>query len=208
MNCMQIILEDLAQQTLTDLAITCPVDSSALALGLGLHVVAAPIATSILSTTRRTIYVNSAASIVRQHGLIAHECAHHLLISHGLPNEERWANYLGAALLAPCLPLMRDITATDANLMEISRRHPHASLSLLATRVVELCGGTVSLWDNGVLRWVRGRMRIPSWDVSAMAVACGRLSCPVFAGETTVWPVGDGFAVAIEKSYRSVSRIA
>lgn len=109
------------------------------------------------------------------HFAIAHELGHHLLRQHGYDgdDEERAADYLGAALIAPrraylaarralgdALPALAETfgmteTAAALRLGEVC----HVPLAVVAPQTVRVRGPEAWVWpDEGTLRrWARGR---------------------------------------------------
>lgn len=92
----------------------------------------------------------------RLHGLLTHEIAHILLARYGLPNTERNARYLGAALLVSRRILDRQLRA-GWNLHELMAYHVNASAELLARRIMDLRHGSLAIYDGGRLHYRIGR---------------------------------------------------
>ncbi len=94
---------------------------------------------------------DSSARPVRQHGLVAHEVAHHLLRLHSEPDSEVAAGYTAGALLLPRARFDRDLRRTW-DLFHLGRLHPNASAEMIARRITQLRDAVVSVLDQGRLR--------------------------------------------------------
>lgn len=124
------------------------VDAFELADCCGLRVVRAYAARARLHG--RTVYVDTTARIVRQHGLVAHEVGHFLLLRAREDNTERGANYLSGALMLPRRRFDRDL-GTTWNPLELQQKHPYASCEMIARRIVALRDAVATIWDHGRL---------------------------------------------------------
>lgn len=130
--------------------IDAPVDAFVLARACGLRVV--PGGRGGASLDRGDVLYDIAARPVRQHGLIAHEVAHHVLRLHGELDPEPAANYVAGALMLPRRTFDRDLRATAWNLDALRAKHLNCSAEMIARRIVELRDAVVTILDHGKVR--------------------------------------------------------
>jgi hypothetical protein len=98
------------------------------------------------------VHYDCRARPVRQHGLVAHEVAHHLLRLHGEDDSEPAARYTAGALMLPRAAYDRDLRETAWDLMRLQERHPNASAELCARRISELRDAVVTVIDHGKMK--------------------------------------------------------
>jgi Zn-dependent peptidase ImmA (M78 family) len=146
------------------------------------------------------VYYDATARSVRQHGSIAHECAHFVLRSSDEDDPEPAARYVAGALMLPRAAFDRDLRETAWNLDELRRRHPNVSAEMIARRVVELRDAVVTILDAGK---VRARVASPWSHAPApkrlTPIERELLDAALASGEAqrandllSAWPVFDG----------------
>jgi hypothetical protein len=123
--------------------------------------------------TRRdgnVIYIDTGARRTRQHGSIAHELGHAMLVRGGEDNTEDGARYLAGALLVPRRHFDRQLRTTW-DLSRLQAVHVNASAELLARRIVSLRDATAAIFDHGKLKtrivspWLPERFqRLTAWE--------------------------------------------
>lgn len=144
------------------------------------------------------IAVPTALRPERVNRLVAHELAHSLLLEHGKPNTERYADSLAAALIVPRRAMDRSLRTLGWDLSAIRERHPLASAELLARRLCELREAVVTIVDNGrvVKRVASPWFQLPPWtpghlereafaavaDTAEPAIGAGVVAFPFFEG--------------------------
>lgn len=127
-----------------------PVDALDLAHELGIAVEWMPGANAY--RFMRRAFIPAGARISRIHGLLTHEIAHILLEQHGLVNDERSANYLGAALLVSRRVLDRQLR-DGWDLHALMAYHLNASAELLARRITDIRRASLAIYDAGRFRY-------------------------------------------------------
>lgn len=135
--------------------VDAPVDAFELADLCGLSLV--PDARGGAFLRGEAVHYDGAARHVRQHGLVAHETAHHVLRLHGEDDPEQAARYTAGALMLPRADFDRDLRRTW-DLRELRAKHLHCSAEMIARRVCELRDAVVTIVDN---RKVRARVCSP-----------------------------------------------
>jgi len=132
-------LEELARETLEEADLGAPVDPDVLAHELGVAVQdGGPGCQGLCIPGERAVVVDDSLRPTRRAFALAHELAHLLLVTHGFPNTEANANYLGSALLLPRDDFTRDLRRFGWDLLLLQSRHRLASMEALMRRVVAL----------------------------------------------------------------------
>lgn len=135
-----------------------------------------------------TLYVSPRLDGPRLHGAIAHELGHWTLQRAGLDyNDERAANYVGAALLVPRQLVMRALRVRDVSFDKLREAHPNASAELLARRIWDVSRRAVTVWDNGKPRWRKGLM-----DDARIVEIATETRMPAASAHACAWPVVSG----------------
>lgn len=125
----------------------------------------------------------------RVHSVVAHECAHHVLASLGMTNDEQHARYLGAALLVPRRALYRQLRA-GWDLEALCSVHVNASAELLARRIVEVRQDAgLALYDRGRLRYRIGHRLDVAHERELVSVAHATAEPARIDARTGAWPV-------------------
>lgn len=130
--------------------IDAPVDARELAVACGLRLAHCGRGLALLDGD--VVHYDPHARPQRQHGMIAHEVAHHVLRYHGERDTEQAARYTAGALLLPRQAYDRDLRETAWDLDQLRARHPNASAEMLARRVAELRDAVISIIDQGHVR--------------------------------------------------------
>ena len=123
-----------------------PVDAFDLAACVGLHVVEGPARSARLEGN--VIVLNPGARLVRRHGLVAHETAHHLLDRAGEASTEDGAHYVSQALLLPRKAFERDLRSSW-NPAVLRAKHVNVSAERIVRRIVALRDAVATVIDNG-----------------------------------------------------------
>jgi hypothetical protein len=181
-------LEELAAEIHEETGIETPVDMFVLAEALGVRCIPTASETGFLAGD--DLYYPEAVSHVRQQGQTGHELGHWVLKDKGLdPSNERHARYLAGALMLLAEPFARHLEETRGDLAALRAIHVNASAEMLAVRMTQLGGRTVSVWEKGVLLRTYGE-RDANRDVELVmrTLECGQ----PLRGPTSAWPVFDG----------------
>jgi hypothetical protein len=159
-------LEGVAEDVLGETGVSAPVDAFELADLCGLEVAYGATRGAHLDGQR--IVLAPGARRVREHGLVAHETAHHLLDRAAEENSEMGARYLSGALMLPRREFERDLRRSW-NVTEHRAKPVNVSAEMIARRLVQLRDGVATVIDQGR---VKARVASP-WLLSP---SLGRLS--------------------------------
>lgn len=194
-------LEEVARVELEHANIGAPVDPEYLVIDHGLTVMDASASPSRRCRQGlligRAILVDEQLRRERRAFAIAHELAHYLLRLHGLPDTEKNANYLGAALLLPRADFLVDLRRLGWDLIALHARHRLASFEALARRVTALRTARACIFDKPLLGQAPAKSYVVPYDgtrptheerlVAREAALCG---APVdLRAGLTAWPI-------------------
>lgn len=142
--------EGVASAVHNETGLEAPIDAFDLADHCGLRIEPGPRGTASLDGD--VIRYDVSARPVRQHGMVAHETAHHVLRLHAEPDPEPAARYVAGALMLPRATFDRDLRETAWDLERLRAKHLNCSAEMIARRIVELRDAVVTVLDNGKVR--------------------------------------------------------
>jgi hypothetical protein len=186
-------LEGIARHLHDKTGIEAPVDALLLAHRLGLTL--RPWAKSHGALDGNTIFVPTRYGMrdQRKQFRVAHELGHWALREDGADDTcEASADYLAGALLLPREVFMRDLGATDWDLLELQRLHSNASAQAIVIRMTQVSPATASVWDAGHCHRGYGapREELEQLDRELAERALG-VQEPL-RGEVSAWPISSG----------------
>lgn len=153
---------------------------------------------------RDRVFYNLDSIPQRQHGTIAHECAHVLLDRWNAGNTESNARQLGPRLFLPRSAVVALVGRHGLDIRGMKAELPTASGTLLCRRVADVYGGRFASWKDGALVYSRGYgPRGPGKTLSELqrlAESTGKMSG---RGESSTsiqvaCPLGDGWVGTID----------
>lgn len=184
------VLEGIAREAHESTGGLVPVDAFELAFLCGLELVPWRRSAGALEGDRVWYPVKTRPE--RQHGTVAHELGHWLLRDYRMDaRDEDAARYLAGALMLPRATFVRDLDATNWDLIRLQGRHPNASAEMIVVRMTQVSRACAWIWDAGKLARVYGAP-CDDGSVAALVDRVLTLEEPVAEGSVCAWPIFDG----------------